>query len=39
MDFDKDVLNKENINYPDNLIDTLKVAKTMLSEEVLFNNN
>lgn len=39
LDFDLDVLDKSWINYSDNLIDTLKVAKTMLSEWVLFNAN
>jgi len=38
MDFDKDVLWKENIKYWDKLIDTLKVAKTMWAEWVLFNS-
>ena len=38
MDFDKDVLRKENIKYSEKLIDTLKVAKTMWSEWVLFNS-
>jgi len=38
MDFDKDVLKKENIKMWDKLIDTLKVAKTMWSEWVLFNS-
>jgi len=32
MDFDKDVLRNENVKYGENLIDTLKVAKTMWSE-------
>lgn len=38
MDFDKDVLWKENIKYWEKLIDTLKVAKTMWAEWVLFDS-
>ncbi|MDQ7023648.1 MAG: hypothetical protein Q9M97_09225 [Candidatus Gracilibacteria bacterium] len=38
MDFDKDVLGKEGIKYGEKLIDTLKVAKTMWAEGVLFNS-
>ena len=38
MDFDKDVMQKENIKMWTKLIDTLKVAKTMWSEWVLFNS-
>jgi len=38
IDFDKDVLEKENIKIWDKLIDTLKVAKTMWAEWVLFNS-
>ena len=38
MDFDKDVLKNENVKYGENLIDTLKVAKTMWSEWVLFDS-
>ena len=38
MDFDKDVLRNENVKYGENLIDTLKVAKTMWSEWVLFDS-
>jgi len=39
MDFDKDVLEKSWIDYSNKLIDTLKVAKTMLSEWVLYNSD
>jgi len=38
MDFDKDVMEKENIKMWNKLIDTLKVAKTMWAEWVLFNS-
>ena len=38
IDFDKDVLQKENIKIWNKLIDTLKVAKTMWAEWVLFNS-
>jgi len=38
MDFDKDVMQKENIKMWTKLIDTLKVAKTMWAEWVLFNS-
>lgn len=37
--FDKDVLDKSWISYSDKMIDTLKVAKTMWAEWVLFNSN
>ncbi len=39
LDFDLDVLDNSFINYGDKLIDTLKVAKVLWSEWVLFNNN
>jgi len=39
LDFDLEVFNQSNISYSDNLIDTLKVAKVLLSEWVLINNN
>jgi len=38
MDFDKDVLEKSNIKMWTKLIDTLKVAKTMWAEWVMFNS-
>jgi len=38
MDFDKDVMQKENIKMWTKLIDTLKVAKTMWAEWVLFDS-
>ena len=38
IDFDKDVLDKSGISYSDKMIDTLKVAKIMWSEWVLFNS-
>ncbi|MFK7780462.1 MAG: 3'-5' exonuclease [Candidatus Gracilibacteria bacterium] len=39
LDFDLDVLDNSGINYGDKLIDTLKVAKVLWSEGVLFNSN
>jgi len=39
LDFDLDVLDTSLINYGDQLIDTLKVAKVLWSEWVLFNSN
>ncbi len=39
MDFDKDVLDKSGIKYSEKLIDTLKVAKIMLNEWVLLNQD
>ena len=39
LDFDLDVMDKSNISYWNKLIDTLKVAKVLWSEWVLFNNN
>jgi DNA polymerase III epsilon subunit-like protein len=38
MDFDKDVLEKSNIKMWTKLIDTLKVAKTMWAEWIMFNS-
>ncbi len=38
MDFDKDVMQKENIKMWDKLIDTLKIAKVLWSEWVLQNS-
>jgi len=38
IDFDRDVLQKEGINYTDRQIDTLKVAKILWSEGVLQNS-
>ena len=38
IDFDKDVLDKSGISYSDKMIDTLKVAKVLWSEWVLFNS-
>lgn len=38
IDFDKDVLDKSGIEYSKEMIDTLKVAKIMWSEWVLFNS-
>lgn len=38
IDFDKDVLDKSGISYSDKMIDTLKVAKIMWAEWVLFNS-
>jgi len=38
IDFDKDVLSKSGISYSNNMIDTLKVAKILWSEWVLFNS-
>ena len=39
IDFDRDVLDKSWISYSEKQIDTLKVAKTMWAEWVLFNSN
>jgi len=39
IDFDRDVLEKEWITYTDKQIDTLKVAKVLWSEGVLYNSN
>jgi len=39
IDFDKDVLAKSGISFTDKMIDTLKVAKVLWSEEVLFNED
>ena len=38
IDFDKDVLDKSWISYSDKIIDTLKVAKILWSEDSLFNS-
>ena len=38
IDFDKDVLDKSGISYSSKMIDTLKVAKVLWSEWVLFNS-
>ncbi|MFC1797645.1 hypothetical protein ACFLY2_00080 [Patescibacteria group bacterium] len=38
IDFDKDVLDKSGISYSSKMIDTLKVAKVLWSEGVLFNS-
>ena len=38
IDFDKDVLERSGIEYGEKMIDTLKVAKVLWSEGVLFNS-